>query len=171
MFLDFVSCAPLVEPALLQRIVRVESGGNPLAIGVVGGRLARQPSNLQEAVATVQALERSGWNYSIGAGQINRIHFSRFGWTDIRSGFSACNNLAAAQQVLRECYERAVRHGYASANSDSAYGVTHASLSCYYSGDLVRGARLGYVKRVLGKASQPPLPTRKGRAAPSMFLQ
>lgn len=53
-------CAPQVHPRTLQAIVRVESGGNPYAIGVIGGALERQPRSLGEAVATAAELERLG---------------------------------------------------------------------------------------------------------------
>ncbi|MGL4860062.1 MAG: lytic transglycosylase domain-containing protein, partial [Enterobacteriaceae bacterium] len=64
--LDFfvlaAQCAADMPPQLLANIVRVESAHNPYAIGVVGGRLQRQPRNQQEAVVTAQALHRAGWN-------------------------------------------------------------------------------------------------------------
>lgn len=170
MTLDLNACAPLVEPTLLRQIVRVESGGNPYAIGVVGGRLARQPANLQEAVATARSLERNGWNYSIGAGQINRVHFARFGWSDPRAGFDSCANLAASQQVLRECYARALKRGFPPPGSGTTYSATHAALSCYYSGDLTRGARLGYVDKVLGGGRTAHRAAAKSKPT-SMFLQ
>ena len=45
-------CAPNVAPQTMAAIVSVESSKNPYAIGVVGGRLERQPKSHQEAVAT-----------------------------------------------------------------------------------------------------------------------
>ena len=51
----FFSCADLAVPHdIMHHVVRVESSGNPYAIGVVGGRLQRQPKNLAEAVATAK---------------------------------------------------------------------------------------------------------------------
>ena len=73
-------CTNGVSPQMMQQIVRVESSGNPFAIGVVGGRLERQPRNLPEALATARSLELNGYNYSIGISQVNRGHFSRLGW-------------------------------------------------------------------------------------------
>ncbi len=144
-------CLQILSAPLMRQIVTVESGGNPFAIGVVGGRLVRQPRNLPEAVATVQMLEKLGRNYSIGTGQINRVHFSRLGWRDdIARGFDVCTNVRASLGVLQDCYDKARRAGYPTpAASRNTYDAVHAALSCYYSGDLRRGAQLGYVTKVL----------------------
>ena len=74
-----LTCAPLVAQDTARALIQVESGGNPFAIGVVGGALVRQPANLPEAMATVAALEAAGWNYSVGLGQINKRNFERYG--------------------------------------------------------------------------------------------
>lgn len=58
-------CAPEVAPHILERIIKVESSHNPYAIGVVGGRLARQPKNKDEATVTARALHKDGWNFSM----------------------------------------------------------------------------------------------------------
>ena len=67
--MDFVAlaqhCAPTVHPLTMAAVVRVESGFNPLAIGVVGGRLVRQPVSKDEAVATAKALAGAGYNHPI----------------------------------------------------------------------------------------------------------
>ncbi|RYF53068.1 MAG: lytic transglycosylase domain-containing protein, partial [Comamonadaceae bacterium] len=54
----------------MRHVVHVESGANPFAIGVVGGRLVRQPRTLEEARATAEMLESKGYNYSLGAAQV-----------------------------------------------------------------------------------------------------
>jgi len=41
-----IDCAVGVHPALMEKIIHVESSGNPYAIGVVGGHLLRQPRNI-----------------------------------------------------------------------------------------------------------------------------
>ena len=41
-----LTCAPLVAHDTARAVIQVESGGNPFAIGVVGGTLARQPASL-----------------------------------------------------------------------------------------------------------------------------
>ena len=103
-----LTCAPLVAPDTARALIQVESGGNPFAIGVVGGALVRQPANLPEALATVAALEAAGWNYSVGLGQINKRNFERYGLTP-STAFDPCANLTAMQGILGDCFSRASR--------------------------------------------------------------
>lgn len=173
--MDFATCAPNIDPILMQQVVRVESGGNPFAIGVVGGHLQRQPKTLAEAVSTAKALEREGYNYSIGTSQINKVHFDRLGWsTAVASGFDVCANLKAGAGVLEDCHKRAIRAGYPAKQEPGVYSATHAALSCYYSGHFERGAQLGYVAKVLGTTAKPPGAEKKKEhrksAAASMFI-
>ncbi len=74
-------CAPTVAPQTMAAIVQVESGFNPYAIGVVGGRLVRQPVSLDEAITTAQSLEAKGWNFSLGIAQVNRYNLPKYGST------------------------------------------------------------------------------------------
>lgn len=129
----------------VKALVQQESGGNPFAIGVVGGRLIRQPRNSAEAVATATHLEAAGWNYSIGLTQINRSNFARLG-IGIDSGFDPCANLRAMQAVLHECWQRA-KHN----TSDRREGI-NASLACYYSGSLAATRYSSYVESVVANA-------------------
>lgn len=191
--MDFVhlahTCAPAADPELLAAIVRVESGFNPFAIGIVGDALVRQPTQLAEAVATTRALSRGGLNFSIGLAQVNKAHFGRLGWgADGRDGFEPCANLQAAAQIFEKCHSSALQKGYPATQSltdttthpttdptpyTPTYTSTHAALSCYYSGDHLRGARLGYVARVLGRRSVPPTRSSemgRPRAPASMML-
>ena len=134
-------CAPETRAGTLHAIAAVESSLNPYAIGVVGGRLERQPRTLAEARATVQALAKDGYNFSVGILQINRKNFGRFGLTAERL-FDPCANLKTGSAILQDCLKRA-------RGSDDALG--HA-LSCYYSGDFTSGYRLGYVAKVRAAA-------------------
>jgi type IV secretion system protein VirB1 len=141
----------------MSRIVQLESSGNPFAIGVVGGRLQRQPASLQEAVQTADQLEKAGYNYSIGLSQINRIHFKRFGWVgDIKRGFEVCGNLRAGADVFGRCKQGAIR----SLKSGSPDVVLRAAVSCYYSGSYTAGEKMGYVDKVLSKGSEKPTSQR-----------
>jgi type IV secretion system protein VirB1 len=158
-------CAPSVHPATLQAIVRTESGFNPFAIGVVGGRLVRQPRNRDEAVATVKALETAGWNYSMGLGQVNRNNLGRYGLT-AESAFDPCANLRAGAAILGNCYARAA------AQVGDGQQALQAAFSCYYSGSFVRGFRTdqrgtSYVQRVVDNATVDPAKvTGAGTAIP-----
>jgi type IV secretion system protein VirB1 len=131
-----VSCPNLaVSAEVMQHIAQVESGANPLAIGVVGGRLERQPRDLAEAVATVRMLEAKGYDYSLGIAQVNRRNLARYGLDTFPKAFDACTNLAAGARILARCYGR----------SGGDWGK---AFSCYYSGNFTNGYRDGYVQRV-----------------------
>ncbi|WP_153141898.1 lytic transglycosylase domain-containing protein [Paraburkholderia agricolaris] len=158
--LDFIAlaqqCAPHVSPVTMAAIVRTESGFNPYAIGVMNGRLVRQPASLNEAVATAHALSSAGWNFSVGLAQVNLENWYAYGLNE-RSAFDPCRNLAAGAAILQGCFESARRaQTDTGANSQSAL---HASLSCYASGNFSRGYRTGYVQRVVNNARISALPS------------
>ncbi|MBV6851679.1 lytic transglycosylase domain-containing protein [Xanthomonas euvesicatoria] len=155
-FMDLAQqCAPTVAPQTMAALVQVESGFNPYAIGVVDGRLARQPVNLEEAVATAQQLEAGGWNFSLGIAQVNRHNLPKYKLTYAQA-FDACANLRAGSKILQDCYARA------SAKLASEKDPLHAAFSCYYSGNFSRGFRPdkagqpSYVQKVLASAGVVP---------------
>jgi len=142
--IESFACGPLAVPdEVMAHIVHVESSRNPFAIGVVGGRLLRQPRNLGEAVATVRMLEDRGYTYSIGLAQVNRVNFARFGLDTPEAGFDVCNNLAAGAKILAECLQR----------HDGRWGD---AFSCYYSGNARTGYEHGYVQKVFAAMSSSP---------------
>jgi type IV secretion system protein VirB1 len=153
---DFITlaqqCAPQVSLVTMAAIVRTESGFNPYAIGVVRGRLARQPASLDEAVATAHALAAGGWNFSVGLAQVNRGNWHTYRLNE-RSAFDPCRNLAAGAAILQGCFELA-RRARTDTSSDSQ-SVLRASLSCYASGNFSSGYRTGYVRRVVDNARTP----------------
>ena len=150
--LDFLTlarqCAPQISPTTMAAVVRTESGFNPYAIGVVHGRLMRQPSSEAEAVATAHSLNESGWRFSVGLAQVNRSNWSQYGLNE-RTAFDPCRNLAAGAAILQGCFELA-RHAHADEQA-----ALRASLSCYASGDFSTGFRSGYVQRVVDDSRQP----------------
>jgi type IV secretion system protein VirB1 len=139
-------CVPDVSPITMTAIARTESVFNPYAIGVVRGRLVRQPANLEEALATARALDAGHWNYSVGLAQVNRSNWSRLGLTS-RDAFDACRNLAAGGAILQRCFRSAL------ARQRDVQRALRQSLSCYASGDFVTGYRVGYVQRVVENAT------------------
>ncbi len=156
-----LTCAPLVAQDTARALIQVESGGNPYAIGVVGGALVRQPASLAEALATVAALEAAGWNYSVGLGQINRRNFARYGLSPA-TAFEPCANLTAMQGILGECFSRASRRTDRRATRQAAL---RDAFSCYYSGNFLTGHRHGYVGKVLAAWSSKAEPAGNARAA------
>jgi type IV secretion system protein VirB1 len=139
-------CMPDVSSSTMTAIVHTESAFNPYAIGVVRGRLVRQPSNLEEALATARALDAGHWNYSVGLAQVNRSNWARLGLTS-RDAFDVCRNLAAGGAILERCFRLALAH------QRDVQRALRQSLSCYASGDFVTGYRTGYVQRVVDNAT------------------
>jgi type IV secretion system protein VirB1 len=152
-------CAPEIHQDTMRRIVQVESAFNPWAIGVVGGRLERQPNNRDEAIATAEWLERNGFNYSVGYAQVNKTNFAKYGLT-LQTAFEACPNLHAGGEILKDCFIRANK-----TRGDEQAALRDA-FSCYYSGNFITGYKQGYVLKVVTSGAAmpqggPSVPSRK----------
>lgn len=156
--LDFLAlaqqCAPTVAPQTMASVVTVESLANPYGIGVVDGYLVRQPANREEAVATAQALADAGWNFSLGAAQVNRYNLPKYNVT-YDQAFDPCTSLRVGSKILEDCYVRA------SKTRPDPQVALQAAISCYYSGNFSRGFKpdkpgsTSYVERVLLAAADP----------------
>lgn len=140
------ACAPAVAPTTLLAVAQVESGFDPLAIGVNGPGarrvLAKTPA---EAIRTAQALIAAGRNVDLGLGQINMRNLAPLGLS-VAAAFDPCRNLAASARVLQAGYLSA-----APAPGAEEQGLRTA-LSLYNTGDPVRGLRNGYVAKVSAAA-------------------
>lgn len=148
-------CAPYTAPQTMAAIVRTESSFNPYAIGVVGGRLQRQPRALDEAVATATALHQAGWNFSVGLAQVNKHNLPKYKLS-YEQAFDPCANLRAGSHILAECYGRAkVKF------PGQEQAALNAAFSCYYSGNFTRGFKSdrkgdpSYVQKVIANADIP----------------
>lgn len=141
-FLLAHQCAPDVHHDTMRRIVHIESSFNPYAIGIVGGRLERQPRNQNEAIVTAQWLERNGFNYSVGLTQVNKTNFSKYGLTLI-TAFDPCLNLRVGGDILKDCFIRANKIRF---NPQIAL---RDAFSCYYSGNFITGYKQGYVFKIV----------------------
>lgn len=148
-----LECAPTVEPQTMLAIVQVESGNNPYAIGIVGGRLTRQPKTKEEALATAKQLAEDDWNFSLGLAQINRHNLYKYE-ISYEQAFDACTNLNVGSKILEDCYVRAAKQ------AKEPQAALQAALSCYYSGNFTRGFKpdvIGapsYVQKVLTSAEK-----------------
>lgn len=141
--IELAACTDLAVPSeIMRHVVQVESSFNPYAIGVVGGRLVRQPRSLEEALATVRMLEGKGLDFSVGLAQVNRRNLASQGLTDYALAFQACPNLRAGARILADCHRR-------------ARGDWPRAFSCYYSGNFVTGFRHGYVQKLLDAIAGP----------------
>lgn len=142
--MEMMGCWDLAVPGeIMRHVVQVESSFNPYAIGVVGGRLVRQPRTLAEALATARMLEEKGYNFSVGLAQVNRYNLAKYGLSSYERAFQTCPNLQAGARILAECHQR-------------AGGDWGKAFSCYYSGNFVTGFRHGYVQKVMASMGGDP---------------
>jgi len=133
---DMMQCQNLSVPLdVMHHVVQVESSANPYAIGVVGGRLVRQPQSLAEAISTAEMLESRGYNFSVGLSQVNRYNLQKYGISTYAQAFDGCTNLQAGSKILSECQVR-------------AKGNWGSAFSCYYSGNFTTGFDHGYVQKI-----------------------
>lgn len=147
-------CAPNVAPSTMLAIIKVESGGNPLALNVNGKqRLARQPATVDEALHWADWLLSKGYSVDIGLTQVNSQHLQRLNLS-ARQLLEPCLNVAAGAQILSENY----------VGASKKYGLgqqaLRAAISAYNTGNHTRGLTNGYVRKVAAAA--------KPAAAPSV---
>ena len=159
-----LECAPTVAPQTMAAVMHVESSSNPYAIGVVGGRLARQPTNREEAIATAKALDAQGWNFSLGVAQVNRDNLPKYNLT-VEQAFDPCVNVRVGSKILEDCFLRARQR-----TPSDEQAALRAAFSCYYSGNFSRGFKpdkaggVSYVHKVLLASNAiPVVPNIAGR--------
>lgn len=142
-----LACAPNIHPVTLDALIRHESGARQYAIGVnrKGKALPQQPHDLEAASQAAEKLIAEGIDFDAGLGQINVRNWDWLGLTST-TVFDPCQNLAAAQTVLSDCYARALHH-----HLDQQQAL-RAALSCYNTGNFRRGFTNGYVGKVLAQA-------------------
>ncbi|HEX5263922.1 MAG TPA: lytic transglycosylase domain-containing protein [Phenylobacterium sp.] len=142
------ACAPSVAPATLLAISKVESGFDPLVIGVNGPaprRLSfKSPSG---AAAAARQLIAEGASVDLGLGQINSRNLAGLGLS-VEAAFDPCRNLTAAAQVLVGGY---LRTAHAVGQEQDSL---RTALSYYNTGRPDRGFANGYVTKVLAAAGR-----------------
>ena len=142
------TCAPEVAPQTLLSIAKVESGFDPLAIGVNWPAPMRlHPHTKEEAIATATRLIAAGGNVDLGVSQINSRNLGWLGLM-ISNAFDACRNLAASARII------ATDYGRAAPTSGGEQAALRTALSYYNTGDPRRGYRNGYVAKVMVAAGQ-----------------
>lgn len=141
-------CAPAVEQGALLSIAKVESGFEPLAIGV-NGRSPRRlaPASRQQAIETASKLIAAGENIDLGLGQINSKNLSRLGLS-VSDVFDPCINLAASAKIFSQGYVRA------NLSPGQERRALLTALSLYNTGHPQRGFENGYVAKVVNAATQ-----------------
>ena len=138
-----LACAPNVAPSTIQQIIRVESGGNPLAVNIntrngVKLKPTTKITTAQHAIAVTYAAMQLGHTVDMGYMQVNSANLSKLGYT-VEDMFNPCKNLAAGARVLEMAYLQMLpKHR----NEQAALG---AALSIYNTGNSRNGFMNGYV--------------------------
>jgi type IV secretion system protein VirB1 len=142
------ACAPSVAPATLLPVAHVESGFDPLAIGVNGRRPSQiHPSSKAEAVETATRLIAHSADIDLGLGQINSRNLAPLGLS-VADAFDPCRNLAASARMIQANYD------HAGPQPGAEQAALRTSLSLYNTGDAQRGFRNGYVAKVTAAAAR-----------------
>lgn len=170
------SCAAHVAPDTMLAVARVESGLDPLVIGVNGPSPQRLTvASPAAASALASRLIAEGRNIDLGLAQINVRNLAPLGLS-LADAFDPCRNLAASAVMLRNGWTRV------SAGAGPAAAL-QATLSLYNTGTTGRGLRNGYVAKVVAAALREtperlPLPVPRpepawmvfGRKPPNRFV-
>jgi soluble lytic murein transglycosylase-like protein len=125
-------------------IVRVESGGNPLAIGDNTARRSYYPHDRAAAERLARRLLNAGHLLDLGIAQIDSINLVGFGVTT-HAIFDPCINLSIGAKILSDDYVFAARR-----YRDAQVALRHA-IGMYNTGRLNAGAR--YIARVVAAAA------------------
>jgi len=134
-------CGPAVNPETTQAVIRVESAGNPLAIGDNTLKKSFSPKTVAEAVEIASRLIAQGHSVDVGLMQINSCHIPTQKLT-LAELFDPCKNIRTGTGILADFYRQ-------HKTEDSAQSLFRA-LSAYNTGQAWKGA--GYINRILEAA-------------------
>lgn len=137
-----LACALNVAPATLDAIIRVESGGNSLALHV--NKLTTQPPvphSIEDAAATTRHYIAAGYSVDIGIMQVNSRNLMALGYT-IEDALDPCRNITGGAAILTADYSRAVPL------FGEGQRALQAALSAYNTGSFYSGS--AYVSRIAG---------------------
>lgn len=137
---SLAACAPHVSPVTLAAIIRVESGGRPLAININKGPRVAPAQSPAEAAAIARAWIERGYSVDLGLMQINSRNLSRLR-VSVEQMFDPCANVAAGATILTENYRTAAK-----SRGDGQHALRDA-LSAYNTGSFRRGYTNGYVDK------------------------
>lgn len=141
-----LECAPHVAPNTMIAVIKTESKGNPLAIGLNRGkRLAYGARSMSQAIHWVNYLERNNYDFDVGLAQVNIRNIHKYGF-HAADMLQPCNNLQIASDILRKNYHAALT-GHIGANS-----ALLKAISAYNTGNYNNGFKNGYVRKVINNA-------------------
>ncbi len=150
------SCAPNIGSRTMTAIVRVESGGKPLAIRDNTANHSYSPESFDQAVHLAKYLLNVHHNLDLGISQVNS---SNLGWLGLSVGdaFNPCSNLHAGAAILADDYRRAV-----SQFGPGQYALRRA-IGAYNTGSLYAGDH--YISMILAAAG---INEQEGNAVPDI---
>jgi type IV secretion system protein VirB1 len=157
-----LACALNIAAATLEAIVRVESGGNAIALNV--NRLQGpqpHPASAADAVRIAESYIARGFSVDVGLMQVNSRNLPGLGYS-LEQALDPCTNITAGGRILTANYAEAVRR------LGEGQPALLAALSAYNTGDYSAGFRNGYVARYVGSTSVPALAGGIRQAAASM---
>lgn len=137
-------CVSNSHKTVMMAIVKVESGGKPLVIGLNKGyRLQTQPQNESQAKAWVDYLEKNNYNFDVGIGQVNIKNIHRYGYkaSDL---LDPCLNLKIASDIFDKSHQSALA-------IDNSPNALQKAISAYNTGNFSSGFANGYVAKVNSK--------------------
>lgn len=138
-------CSTGVAPSTMAAIIKVESAGNPYAIGdnTTKSRVMPTPKNAEQAIAVATELIQKGHNLDLGLSQINSANLKAYK-VSVKDIFDPCTNITVGSSILANFYTRSV----------AKYGVGEKSLfhalSAYNTGSFYKGPN--YVAKILKAA-------------------
>ncbi len=146
-----LACAMNVHPVTIDAVVRVESGGDALAIHVNGLPGPQpHPVNFDDAVRIAKLYISRGFSTDLGLTQINSRNLGPLGLT-VEQAFDPCANINGGARILTADYVVAV-HSYGEGQA-----ALQAALSAYNTGSQSAGFLNGYVARYYGQKAVPAL--------------
>ncbi len=99
-------CAPDVDPATVQDIIRRGEAGGPYAININGGDRVT-PRDIADALSLTKQAIAAGKTVDIGYMQVNSRTGAGLGYS-VEDLFDPCLNLRAGSRVLADFYAKAV---------------------------------------------------------------
>lgn len=165
-----MACAPNVAPATMEKIIQVESRGDPLALNVnvkwvierdekgqpimvadddgqpkpkrrkVVFKWPIEVKTKQDAVTVAYAAMAAGHSVDLSYMQVNSNNLSALGYS-VEDMFDDCKNLAAGARVLTAFYAGALKV------HPEPQKALWAALSAYNTGDFNKGYINGYLAR------------------------
>jgi type IV secretion system protein VirB1 len=141
------ACAPNVSPYTMAAIVRVESGGNTLAIRDNTIDRTYAPVDAREAEAWANQLLGMGHSLDLGIAQINSANLPRLRLS-VHQVFDPCANLHGGATILSEDYAAAAGH------FGAGQFALRRAIGAYNSGSLFAGQ--SYVNEILAAAGLGP---------------